>query len=124
MVEVFFEPLQTGLISIDSMIPIGRGQRELIVGDRQTGKTSIGVDTIINQKYKKVFCIYLPIGQKASSILEVFIALVRKDAIFSLSVLVASASSSAVLQYLVPYTGYALAEFFMYVRELPIFIFV
>jgi F-type H+-transporting ATPase subunit alpha len=67
-----FEPLQTGVISIDSMIPIGRGQRELIVGDRQTGKTSIGVDTILNQKYKNVFSIYLPLGQKASSILEVF----------------------------------------------------
>ena len=65
-----FEPIQTGIISIDSMIPIGRGQRELIVGDRQTGKTSIGLDTILNQKYKKVFSIYLPIGQKASSILE------------------------------------------------------
>ena len=79
-----FEPIQTGIISIDSMIPIGRGQRELIVGDRQTGKTSIGVDTILNQKYKKVFSIYLPIGQKASSILEVFLALIRKDAIFYL----------------------------------------
>ena len=73
--ESVFEPLQTGVISIDSMIPIGRGQRELIVGDRQTGKTSIGLDTIINQKYKKVFCIYVPLGQKASSCLEVFIAL-------------------------------------------------
>lgn len=94
-----FEPIQTGIISIDSMIPIGRGQRELIVGDRQTGKTSIGVDTILNQKYKKVFCIYLPIGQKASSILEVFLALIRKDAIFYLSVLYASASSSALREY-------------------------
>jgi F-type H+-transporting ATPase subunit alpha len=75
------EPLQTGLLSVDSMIPIGRGQRELIVGDRKTGKTSIGVDTILNQKYEKVFCIYVPIGQKASSILEVFLALIRKDAI-------------------------------------------
>merc|ERR1712203_221247 len=76
-----FEPLQTGIVSIDSMIPIGRGQRELIVGDRQTGKTSIGVDTILNQKYEKVFCVYLPLGAKASSILEVFLALVRRDAI-------------------------------------------
>ena len=71
-----FEPLQTGVISIDSMIPIGRGQRELIVGDRQTGKTSIGVDTILNQKYENVFSIYLPLGQKASSILQALIALV------------------------------------------------
>ena len=76
-----FEPLQTGVLSIDSMIPIGRGQRELIVGDRQTGKTSIGVDTVLNQKYEKVFCVYMSIGQKASSILEVFLALIRRDAI-------------------------------------------
>ena len=117
-----FEPLQTGLISIDSMIPIGRGQRELIVGDRQTGKTSIGVDTILNQKYKKVFCIYLPIGQKASSILEVFLALIRKDAIFYLSVLYASGSSSALDQFLCAYTGNALSEFFVYLGELPIFL--
>merc|ERR1712039_23295 len=86
-----FEPLQTGILSIDSMIPIGRGQRELIIGDRRTGKTSIGVDTILNQKYEKVLCIYLPIGQKASSILEVFLAFVRRDASFYLSVLLASA---------------------------------
>ena len=119
-----FEPIQTGIISIDSMIPIGRGQRELIVGDRQTGKTSIGVDTILNQKYKKVFCIYLPIGQKASSILEVFLALIRKDAIFYLSVLYASASSSAVHQFLCAYTGNALSEFFVYVRSLAIFLMV
>ncbi len=116
------EPLQTGIISIDSMIPIGRGQRELVVGDRQTGKTSIGVDTILNQKYKKVFCMYLPIGQKASSILEVFLALIRKDAIFYLSVLVASASSSAVHQFLSAYTGAGLSEFFVLVGELPSFI--
>jgi len=119
-----FEAIQTGIISIDSMIPIGRGQRELIVGDRQTGKTSIGVDTILNQKYKKVFCIYLPIGQKASSILEVFLALIRKDAIFYLSVLYASASSSAVHQFLCAYTGNALSEFFVYVRSLAIFLMV
>jgi len=81
-----FEPLQTAIMSIDSMVPIGRGQRELIVGDRQTGKTSIGLDTILNQKYKKVFCVYSPIGQRASSILEIFLALVRKDSQFYLSV--------------------------------------
>ena len=75
-----FEPLQTGVLSIDSMIPIGRGQRELIAGDRQTGKTSIGVDTILNQKYKNVFSISITLGQKASSILEVFLAFIRKDA--------------------------------------------
>merc|ERR1719336_1807989 len=117
-----FEPLQTGVLSIDSMVPIGRGQRELVVGDRQTGKTSIGVDTILNQKYEKVLCVYVPLGQKASSILEVFLALVRRDAVFYLSMLVASASSSAVCQFLCAYTGSALSEFFMLVGELPSFI--
>jgi len=116
-----FEPLQTGVLSIDSMIPIGRGQRELVVGDRQTGKTSIGMDTILNQKYEKVLCVYVPIGQKASSVLEVFLALVRRDAIFYLSVLLASASSSAVCQFLCAYTGSALSELFMFVGELPCF---
>jgi F-type H+-transporting ATPase subunit alpha len=117
-----FEPLQTGVLSIDSMVPIGRGQRELIVGDRQTGKTSIGVDTILNQKYENVLSVYLPLGQKASSILEVFLALVRRDAIFYLSLLLASASSSAVCQFFCAYTGSALSEFFMLVRELPSFL--
>jgi F-type H+-transporting ATPase subunit alpha len=117
-----FEPLQTGIISIDSMIPIGRGQRELIVGDRQTGKTSIGVDTILNQKYEKVLCVYVAIGQKASSVLEVFLALVRRDAIFYLSMLIACGSSSAVGQFLCAYTGAALSEFFMIVRELAVFL--
>ena len=117
-----FEPLQTGVISIDSMVPIGRGQRELIVGDRQTGKTSIGIDTILNQKYEKVLCIYVPLGQKASSILEVFLALVRKDAVFYLSLLVASASSSAVRQFLCAYTGAALTEFLMLIGEFPAFL--
>jgi F-type H+-transporting ATPase subunit alpha len=116
------EALQTGVISIDSMIPIGRGQRELIVGDRQTGKTSIGVDTILNQKYASLFCVYVPIGQKASSILEVFLALIRKDAIFYLSVVVASASSSAVHQFLCAYSGSALSEFFVCTGELASFI--
>ena len=114
-----FEALQTGVVGVDSMIPLGRGQRELIVGDRQTGKTSIGLDTILNQKYKKVFCIYLPLGQKASSILEVFLALIRKDAIFYLSVLVASATSSAVHQFLSAYTGAGTCEFFVYVGGMP-----
>jgi F-type H+-transporting ATPase subunit alpha len=117
-----FEPLQTGVMSIDSMVPIGRGQRELIVGDRQTGKTSIGVDTILNQKYEKVFCVYLPLGAKASSILEVFLALVRRDAIIYSSFLVASAASSACSQFLAAYTGSALSEFFSLVGELPSFL--
>jgi F-type H+-transporting ATPase subunit alpha len=120
--ESVFEPLQTGILSIDSMVPIGRGQRELVVGDRQTGKTSIGVDTILNQKYEKVLCVYVPLGQKASSILEVFLALVRRDAVFYLSMLVASASSSAVCQFLCAYTGAALSEFFMLMGELPSFL--
>jgi F-type H+-transporting ATPase subunit alpha len=110
-----FEPLQTGIVSVDSMIPLGRGQRELVVGDRQTGKTSIGLDTILNQKYEKVLCVYLPLGQKASSVLEVFLALVRRDAVFYLSMLVASAASSAVCQFLSAYAGAATCEFFMYV---------
>lgn len=117
-----FEPLQTGILSIDAMVPIGLGQRELVVGDRQTGKTSIGVDTILNQKYDSVLSVYVPIGQKASSVLEVFLSLVRRDAIFYLSILVASAASSAVCQFLCAYTGMALAEFFMLLREVPAFI--
>jgi F-type H+-transporting ATPase subunit alpha len=110
-----FEPLQTGIVSVDSMIPLGRGQRELVVGDRGTGKTSIGLDTILNQKYEKVLCVYLPLAQKASSVLEVFLALVRRDAVFYLSMLVASAASSAVCQFLSAYAGAATCEFFMYV---------
>jgi F-type H+-transporting ATPase subunit alpha len=113
------EALQTGVISIDSMIPIGRGQRELIVGDRQTGKTSISTDAILNQKYTCLLCVYVPIGQKASSILQVFLSFVKKDAIFYLSVLGASASSSAVSQFLCAYTGSALSEFFTITGELP-----
>jgi F-type H+-transporting ATPase subunit alpha len=117
-----FEPLQTGIIAIDALIPIGRGQRELVIGDRQTGKTSIGVDTIFNQKFEKVLCVYCPIGQKASSILEVFLALVRRDSAYYLTLLVASASSSAVCQFLCVYCGAALTEFCMLIRELPTFI--
>jgi F-type H+-transporting ATPase subunit alpha len=117
-----FEPLQTGVLSIDSMIPIGRGQRELIVGDRQIGKTAIGVDVILNQKLKKVLSIYVAIGQKASSILDIFIALLRQDAVFHFSLILASASSSAVCQYFSAYTGAALSEFYMLVGELPSFV--
>ena len=79
--ESVFEPLQSGLIAVDSMVPIGRGQRELVVGDRQTSKASVGVDTILNQKYENVFCSYCPIGQKASAVLEVFLCLIRRDAV-------------------------------------------
>jgi len=117
-----FEPLQTGIIAIDAMVPIGLGQRELVVGDRQTGKTCIGVDTVLNQKQESVLSVYVPIGQKAASVLEVFLSLVRRDAIFYLSLLVASASASAVCQFLCAYTGTALSEFFMLLREIPAFI--
>ena len=117
-----FEPLQTGILSIDSMIPIGRGQRELIVGDRQVGKTAIGVDVILNQKLKKVLAIYVAIGLKASSILDIFIALLRRDAVFYFSLILSSASSSAVYQYFSAYTGTALSEFSMLVGELHSFI--
>ena len=97
------EALQTGLIAIDSSIPIGCGQRELIVGDRQTGKTSISIDSILNQKYSSIFTVYTSLGQSSSSILQVFLSLVQKDAIFYLSMLMATASSSAVHQYLCAY---------------------
>ena len=117
-----FEPLQTGILSIDSMIPIGRGQRELIVGDRGTGKTSIGLDTILNQKYKKVFSIYSAIGEKASSVLDVFTGLMGNDATFYLSVVVACASASALDQFLCAYTATAFSEFFVIVRQLPVFL--
>jgi F-type H+-transporting ATPase subunit alpha len=115
--ESVFEPLQTGLLSVDSMVPIGRGQRELVVGDRQTGKTSIGVDTVLNQQFENVLSLYLPIGQKSAAILEVFISLVRRDSVANLSIVVASAHSSALSQFLCAYTGAALSEFFMLVRE-------
>nr|YP_009306396.1 ATP synthase CF1 subunit alpha [Caulerpa cliftonii]AOP19300.1 ATP synthase CF1 subunit alpha [Caulerpa cliftonii] len=109
-----FEPLQTGLVAIDSMIPIGRGQRELIIGDRQTGKTAIAVDTILNQKGKSVYCIYVAIGQKASSIAQVVSTLKAQSAMEYTIIVAAPADSPATLQYLAPYTGATLAEYFMY----------
>lgn len=113
------EGLQTGIIAIDSSIPIGCGQRELIVGDRQTGKTSISIDSILNQKYSRIFSVYTSLGQSSSSILQIFLSLVQKDAIFYLSMLMATGSSSAVYQYLCAYSGAGLAEFFMITGELP-----
>jgi len=108
------KPLQTGIKSIDSMIPIGRGQRELIIGDRKTGKTAIVLDTIINQKDKDVICIYVAIGQKDSTIAEVVETLRKYGAMEYTTVIAASAADSASTQYIAPYAGCALAEYFMY----------
>lgn len=107
-------PLETGILSIDSMFPIGRGQRELIIGDRQTGKSSIALDTILNQKGKNVICIYVAIGQKASTIAKIVNTLKKKDALEYTTVVAATASDPAPLQYIAPYAGTALAEYFMY----------
>ncbi|HUJ14185.1 MAG TPA: F0F1 ATP synthase subunit alpha [Thermoanaerobaculia bacterium] len=111
------EPLQTGLKAIDSMIPIGRGQRELIIGDRQTGKTAIAVDTIINQKGKGVICIYVAIGQKKSTVAQVVKTLEDHGAMEHTIVVSASASEPAPLQYLAPYGGCAMGEYFLYNKQ-------
>ena len=108
------EPLQTGIKAIDSMIPIGRGQRELIIGDRKTGKTAIAIDAIINQKGKGVICVYVAIGQKASTVSAVVEKLEMHGAMQYTIVVVASAADPAPLQYIAPYAGCAMAEFFMY----------
>ena len=108
------EPMQTGITAIDSMIPIGRGQRELIIGDRQTGKTAVALDTIINQKGQDVVCVYVAIGQKASSVAQVVSSLQEKGALDYTIIVAANADSPATLQYIAPYTGAALAEYFMY----------
>ncbi|HEX6098364.1 MAG TPA: F0F1 ATP synthase subunit alpha [Thermoanaerobaculia bacterium] len=108
------EPLQTGLKAIDAMIPIGRGQRELIIGDRQTGKTAVAVDTIINQKGKDVKCIYVAIGQKKSTVAQVVKTLEQYSAMDYTVVVNASASEAAPLQYLAPYAGCAIGEYFLY----------
>ena len=107
-------PLQTGIKAIDSMIPIGRGQRELIIGDRQTGKTSIATDAILNQKGKDVICVYVAIGQKASTIAKLTRTLEAHDAMSYTIVVAATASDPASLQYVAPYAGTSLAEYFMY----------
>ena len=108
------EPVQTGITAIDSMIPIGRGQRELIIGDRQTGKTSVAIDTIINQKSEDVICVYVAIGQKASSVAAAVNTLDEKGALPYTIIVAANADDPATLQYIAPYTGAALAEYFMY----------
>jgi F-type H+-transporting ATPase subunit alpha len=109
-----YEPLQTGITAIDSMIPIGRGQRELIIGDRQTGKTAIALDTILNQADQDVVCVYVAIGQKASSVAQVVGVLEERGAMNYTVVVAANADEPATLQYLAPYTGAAIAEYFMY----------
>src|SRR5271165_6829238 len=106
------QPVQTGLKSIDSMVPIGRGQRELIIGDRQCGKTAVAVDTIINQKGKNLFCIYVAIGQKASSIMNVVRKLEEHGAMAYTIIVAATASESAAMQYIAPYSGCTMGEYF------------
>ena len=106
-------PMQTGILSIDSMFPIGRGQRELILGDRQTGKTSIAIDTILNQKGKDMICIYVAIGQKASSVAQIAEMLRKHDAMAYTIIVCASAGESASMQYIAPYAGASIGEYFM-----------
>ena len=107
-------PLQTGILAIDSMTPIGRGQRELIIGDRQTGKTAIAVDTILNQKDKGVYCVYVAIGQKSSTVSGIVNTLRERDALKYTAIVCSTAKDSAPLQYIAPYAGCAIAEEFMY----------
>ncbi|KAH0636610.1 hypothetical protein KY290_037028 [Solanum tuberosum] len=109
-----YEPLQTRLIVIDSMIPIGRGQRELIIGDRQTGKTAVATTTILNQQCQNVICVYVAIGQKVSYVAQVVTTLQERGAMEYTIVVAEMADSPATLQYLAPYTGAALAEYLMY----------
>jgi F-type H+/Na+-transporting ATPase subunit alpha len=109
-----YEPMQTGITAIDAMIPIGRGQRELIIGDRQTGKTSIAIDTILNQKEENVICVYVAIGQKASTVANIVNVLRENGALDYTVVVAANANDPATLQWLAPYTGATIAEYFMY----------
>ncbi len=111
------EPMQTGLIAVDSLVPIGRGQRELIIGDRQTGKTAVAIDTIINQKGKDVICVYVAIGQKASTVAGVVQMLEEYGAMEYTIVVAANASDPAPMQYLAPMSGVAMGEYFMYTGE-------
>jgi F-type H+-transporting ATPase subunit alpha len=109
-----YEPMQTGITAIDSMVPIGRGQRELIIGDRQTGKTAVAIDTILNQKSEDVICVYVAVGQKASTVAQVVEVFRERGALDYTVVVAANANDPATLQYLAPYTGAAIAEYFMY----------
>jgi F-type H+/Na+-transporting ATPase subunit alpha len=117
------EPMQTGITAIDAMIPIGRGQRELIIGDRQTGKTAIAIDTIINQKTENVVCVYVAIGQKASSVAQIVTTLQEKGALSYTVIVAANANDPATLQYIAPYTGAAIAEYFMYKGQATLIIY-
>jgi F-type H+-transporting ATPase subunit alpha len=114
--EVIAEPMQTGLKAIDSMVPIGRGQRELIIGDRQTGKTSVAIDTIINQKYatnyRQVYCVYVAVGQKRSTVAQIVETLIKEDAMRFTVIVAATASDAASLQFLAPYSGCSIGEHF------------
>jgi F-type H+-transporting ATPase subunit alpha len=112
-------PLQTGIKAIDAMIPIGRGQRELIIGDRETGKTSIIIDTIINQKGKDVVCVYVAVGQKASTVARIYETLRKNGAMEHTIIVSATADEPAPLQYIAPYAGTAMAEYFMYAKDKP-----
>ena len=118
-----YEPLQTGLIAIDAMIPIGRGQRELIIGDRQTGKTAVATDTIINQKGGNCICVYVAIGQKASTVAQIVTTLTEAGAMAYTIVVAENANAPATLQYLAPYTGASLAEYFMYTGRATLIIY-
>ena len=118
-----YEPLQTGLVSIDAMIPIGRGQRELIIGDRQTGKTAVATDTIINQKGGDCICVYVAIGQKASSVAQIVTTLTNAGAMDYTIIVAENANAPAALQYLSPYTGASLAEYFMYTNRATLIIY-
>ncbi|HEY2762357.1 MAG TPA: F0F1 ATP synthase subunit alpha, partial [Pirellulales bacterium] len=111
------EPLQTGIKAVDAMTPIGRGQRELIIGDRKTGKTAIGIDAIINQKNSGVKCFYVAVGQKDSSVANTIEALRKHGAMDYTTVILAGASAPAPLQYIAPYAGTAMAEYFMYNKQ-------
>ena len=115
-------PLQTGILAIDSMVPIGRGQRELIIGDRQTGKTAIAIDTIINQKGQDVICVYVAIGQKGSSVAGIVDTLKKNGALDYTVVVSSTASELAPIQYLAPYAGCAIAEYFMYEKHKDVLI--
>ena len=117
------EPMQTGVTAIDAMIPIGRGQRELIIGDRQTGKTAIAIDTIINQKTENVVCVYVAVGQKASSVAQIVTTLQEKGALSYTVIVAANANDPATLQYIAPYTGASIAEYFMYKGQATLIIY-